>query len=273
MSIITSQQISRYYDAYRDVDVTFTKEVIRTILLNPKQVFLKCIGYQWPCVIYSASMTGAKVIVNLKESFQDAVRKANNIVSLRFSFIQPDKNDPLSFHVQSKITGYTPYGESHPEMNFLALSFTQRPPDGLIEILGSLLEANVAAKKRKEERVTVTADVIKKLQLRARETVLTVDGVPRKGIIRDISFGGAKIIIAGVAQFLVNKDATLEITADDPPSTMEIPGKIVRFEAVEGRQDIAAVAMEFNEKKVPMKFKLLLNGYLKQEKKTISKDT
>src|SRR6056297_2776710 len=128
MAISTSQQIARYYQQYSDVDVTFTKDVIKATLLNPKQVYLKCTGYQWPIVVYSASMTGAKVIANMKTSLSEAVKKSNNMVSLRLSFLQRDKADPLSFFVGAKIAGYTPYGQEKPELYFLTLTYTQRPP-------------------------------------------------------------------------------------------------------------------------------------------------
>ncbi|MFO8063195.1 MAG: PilZN3 domain-containing protein, partial [Spirochaetia bacterium] len=132
MAISTSQQIARYYQQYSNVEVTFTKDVIKATLLHPKQEFLKCTGYQWPIVLYSASMTSAKVVANMNASLSEAVKKANSAVSLRLSFLQRDKTDPLSFFVAAKISGFTPYGQEKPELYFLTLTYTQRPPDDLI---------------------------------------------------------------------------------------------------------------------------------------------
>ncbi|WP_455382862.1 PilZN3 domain-containing protein [Salinispira pacifica] len=263
MSITTSQQIARYYDQFSTVDVTFTKEVIRATLLYPKQVFLKCLGYQWPCIVYASSMVGARVVVNRQGSFNETVRKANNLVSLRFSFLQRDKADPLTFFVAAKITGYTPYGPQKPDLTFLSLQYTQRPPDGLIEILGELLEANVNSTKRKEERVVVTIDSMRKIGIKSKETTVLIQGVPRRGIIRDLSFSGAKVVIFGIAQFIVNREATLKLELEEPDDVLELPGKVVRFEPVEGRNDIAAFAIQFAEDRIPMKYKLRINNYLK----------
>jgi Tfp pilus assembly protein PilZ len=263
MSITTSQQIARYYDQFSTVDVTFTKEVIKATLLYPKQVFLKCLGYQWPCIVYASSMVGARIVVSRQGSFNETVRKANNLVSLRFSFLQRDKVDPLTFFVAAKITGYTPYGPEKPDLTFLTLQYTQRPPDGLIEILGELLEANVNSKKRKEDRVDITADSMRKIGIKSKETTVLIQGVPRRGIIRDLSFSGAKVVIFGIAQFIVNREATLKLELEEPEDVLELPGKIVRFEPVEGRHDIAAFAIQFAEDKVPMKYKLRINNYLK----------
>lgn len=266
MAVTTSQQITHYYDQFRDIDVTFTKEVIRATLLYPKQVFLKCLGYQWPCIIYSSSMAGAKVIVSMTSSLRDTVKKANNLVSLRFSFLQKDKADPLSFFVSAKVSGSTPYGSQKPELHFLTLTYTQRPPDDLIEVLGKLLDAHTTSKRRKEQRIPVTAETARKIGINAKDVLLYIEGVPRRCIIRDISFGGAKLIILGVAKFLVDKAATLRLQVTEDDSYVDIQGTVVRFEAVEGRNDIAAIAVQFDDETVPVGYKMLLSTFLRSTK-------
>ena len=266
MAISTSQQIARYYQQYSDVDVTFTKDVIKATLLNPKQVYLKCTGYQWPIVVYSASMTGAKVIANMKTSLSEAIKKSNNMVSLRLSFLQRDKADPLSFFVGAKIAGYTPYGQEKPELYFLTLTYTQRPPDDLIEILGRLIDANTSSARRKEERIPVTADSARAMGLNHKDAMVYIDGVPRRCIVRDVSFGGAKVVILGLAKFLVNKQANLRLTLSETDEEVDVPATVVRFEAVEGRSDIAALALQFDTETIPMKYKLMISGFLNSNK-------
>jgi hypothetical protein len=266
MAISTSQQIARYYQQYSDVDVTFTKDVIKATLLNPKQVYLKCTGYQWPIVLYSASMTGAKVIANMKTSLSEAIKKSNNMVSLRLSFLQRDKADPFSFFVGARITGYTPYGQEKPELYFLTLTYTQRPPDDLIEILGRLIDANTSSARRKEERIPVTADSARAMGLNHKDAMVYIDEVPRRCIVRDVSFGGAKVVILGLAKFLVNKQASLRLTLTETDEEVDVPATVVRFEAVEGRSDIAALALQFDVETIPMKYKLMISGFLNSNK-------
>jgi len=266
MAISTSQQIARYYQQYSDVDVTFTKDVIKATLLYPKQVFLKCMGYQWPIVVYSASMTGAKVIANMKTSLSEAIKKSNSMVSLRLSFLQRDKADPLSFFVGARIAGYTPYGQEKPELYFLTLTYTQRPPDDLIEILGRLIDANTSSARRKDERVPVTADSARAMGLNHKDAMVYIDGVPRRCIVRDVSFGGAKVVILGLAKFLVNKQANLRLTLTETEEEIDVPATVVRFEAVEGRSDIAALALQFDTETIPMKYKLMISGFLNSSK-------
>ncbi len=268
MPVTTSQQIAYYYNQFHAVDVAFTREVIEATNLFPKQVHLKCLGHHWPCVIYSSSMAGAKVIVSMNEMLATALRKANNLVSLRFSFVQRDKADPLSFFVSARVTGISQYNTEKQQLNFLTLSYTQRPPDDLIGVLGLLLEANINAKRRKEERIVITADSLRKLGLKTKNTVAIIEGVPRKCIIRDLSFGGAKLIIVGLAKFLVNKTVTLRIEVEDQNDPLEISGTVIRFEPVEGRDDICAFAVQYDEETVPVPYKIRINSYIKSYGKT-----
>ncbi|THB66997.1 MAG: PilZ domain-containing protein, partial [Spirochaetaceae bacterium] len=234
MSITTSSQIARYFDIYKDVEITFTKEVIRATMLNTKQVFLKLQGYQWPCIVYSSSLTRAKIIANITPTLKKAIQDSKGSVSIRFSFVLKEKRDPISFFVPCKVAGFTPYRGDNTNLHFINVTFTQRPPNDLIEILGRVQEANSAAHNRKDERVIITSDNVGALGLASKAGLLLVDGVPRKCILRDISFGGSKLILMGVANFLVNKKAVLRLAFNDPAEAMDIPGTILRFEPVQG---------------------------------------
>lgn len=266
MALITSQQIQRYYDQYARAEVIFNREVIKATLLYPKQIYLKCLGFQWPCILYSCSMTGAKVIVNVQSAFKQEVTKSNNTVSLRYSFIQREKADPLAFFVPAKIIDYTPYSPDNPELNFVNLSFTSRVPDDLIERLGILLDAQNNAQNRREERIIMNAETIKELGINARDVTVSIDHIPRKCIIRDLAFSGVKLIIMGVPKFLVGKETVMRLKVENPDEILELKGKVVRFEAIEGRQDIGAFAIHFYEESIPMDYKLRLSNYFKQQK-------
>ncbi|SIQ88823.1 PilZ domain-containing protein [Alkalispirochaeta americana] len=263
MALTTSQQITRYYQEFEHTEVTFTQEIIKALFLNTKQIFIKCLGYQWPCIVYSSSMTGARVITTLQPSLKAALSKSKNMVSLRFSFIQREKTDPLAFFVTARITGFSPYGDPSKGLSFITLHYTQRPPDDLIERLGNLLSATISSQRRREERIIISPDVQKKLGLSSKGAYIEVDKVPRKGLIRDISFGGAKVIMQGVPQFLVNRPALIRLDFEEPEEQVVIPAKIVRFEPVEGRSDLAAYAIQYEETKIPMTYKLRLNDYLR----------
>jgi hypothetical protein len=263
MGILTSQKITEYYERYKSIEVTFTKEIIQVTRMITQQVYLKCISDFWPCIVFSSSFQSAKVVVNIKSGIIEKLRQANNSASLRLCFKNDDSNTPVTFFVSARSVGYTPYGNSK-DVAIFTLQFTQRPPDDLIEIMGRLLDANVNSTKRREERVLLTADSVRKLRLLSKETASFIQGVPRRCILRDLSFSGAKLIMMGGAKFLVDKESALRIDFDDPRESYLIRGKFIRAEPVEGRKELLALVMLFNETMVPMGYKMRLNDFVCQ---------
>ena len=267
MGYATSQQLARYYELYQNIDVTFTKEVIKATGLIAQQVYVKALGGQWPCIINSSSLVGAKIIAGIKSGLYEKIQEGTTSISLRFAFIDQDKSEPVSFFVAARVLGMNQYAGT-PDLTLISLAYTQRAPDDLIEKLGALLEANINSTKRKEERILVTPDSLRKMGIIQKETIIFIQGIPRRCILRDISFSGAKAILVGIASFLVNKDIVLRIDLDEPRVAIGIKGKIVRTEDVENRKDLVAVAIQYNEKEVPMSYKMHINNYLSQQRKT-----
>jgi hypothetical protein len=261
MALVTSQKITTYYERYKAIDVTFTKEIIQVTGLVTQQVYLKCVSDFWPCVIYSTSFGGAKVVVNIQTGLVGKLQPANNMVSLRFCFKNAETGNPVTFFVASRVAGYSPYGGSK-DIALFTLLFTQRPPDDLIEIMGRVLDANVKSAKRREERIILTPESIRKMSLLTKETAVFIQGVPRRCILRDISFSGAKLIMMGVAKFLANREAALRVDFDDPRESFLLKGKFVRTEAVEGRKELVALAIQFTGNTIPMGYKIRLNDYI-----------
>ena len=262
MGILTKQKLALYYELFKAIDVTFSKEIIQVTGLVTNQVYLKCVGDFWPCVIFSSSFQGAKVVVNTKSGILQKLERANNMISLRFCFKVADKGNPVAFSVNTKSTGYSPYGGSV-DMALFNLQFTQRPPDDLIEIMGRILDANVNSTKRREERIPITPDTARKLSI-AKESSIFIQGVPRHCILRDIAFSGVKIIMMGVAKFLVDREAVLKIDFDDPKECFLMKGKFIRSEVVEGRKELVSLVVHFEENIVPMGYKIRINDFVSQ---------
>lgn len=261
MGVLTSQQITKFYDIYRDTEVTFTKEIIRNLHLDPRQVYIKCAGSQWPCIINSTSFQSARIILGTKGGAYAQIKEDISApISLRFSFAQPDAQ-PVSFFVTSRATHVEQYMKSN-DLAIITLTFTQRPPDDLIETIGRLLEANANAIRRKEERIVITPDSKRKLSITKEETLCYIQNVPRHCIIRDLSFSGSKIILMGLPNFLKDKPAVLSIEFEEPREIVQIPGQIVQAEFVEGRKDLVTVSVRFLDDSIPMAYKLHINNYL-----------
>jgi hypothetical protein len=261
MGVLTAQRIATYYETFKGIDITFTKDMIQVTGLITEQVHLKCGSDFWPCVLFSTSFQGAKLVANIKSGLIDKLQKANNSVSLRFCFKSPETGNPLTFFVASHVIGLAPYKNSE-DVSLLSLQFTQRPPDDLIEIVGRVLDASVNSSKRKNDRILVTTEAQRKLKLFSKETVVFIQEVPRRCILRELSFFNAKVIMLGVAKFIIDKEISLRFDFDDPRESFLIRGKFVHSEEVEGKQEMVALTMVYDEPHIPMGYKIRINEYL-----------
>lgn len=267
MGIATNQQISNYYDFYRDKEIIFSKDILRSLRIDPRQIYIKCNGAQWPCIINSTSFQMAKIILGTKGgAFAQITKKDAPPASLRFCFIEPD-NEPLSFFIAGKVTEVTPYMNSQ-ELAIITLTYTQRPPDDLILKLGTLIEANINFVQRREERIIINEDSKHRLNIDREESIIYIQNVPRRCILRDLSFSGAKVILLGLSKFICGKNAIIRIQFSDPIETIDIKGTVVSADLIEGRQDIVAASIKFDENQVPLSYKIHINNYVTMNRKS-----
>jgi hypothetical protein len=184
------------------------------------------------------------------------------MVSLRFCFNDPfQEGEQITFFVAARSLGYVPYGGAK-DAGLLTVQFTQRPPDDLIEIMGRLLDANVNSTRRRGERILITAEILRTLHIRSSECAVFIQAVPRRCILRDLSFGGARRVIQGVVKFLLDKEASLRIDFEDPRESFLMKGKFTQAENVAYRKDMAIINLAFGEGQIPMGYKMRLNEYL-----------
>lgn len=268
MPLPSSQLISRYYDLYRDKEITFTKETLHYLRIDPRQIYIKCAGGQWPCIINSTSFQYSKIILGVGSGAITEIKKKPDMpVQVRYCFIQED-NTPLSFFVTGHVTQISPFKGTN-ELVIITISFTQQPPDDLILRMGQFIDTNENFTNRRDERIIINKDIVRRLNLEKEETIINVSGVPRRCILRDLSFGGCKVMCMGVPKFLVNKDSDLKLTFIEPQVSFNIPGIIKNAESLEGRKDICLISIAFNPEQVPMQFKVLINQFLTNNKKTL----
>jgi hypothetical protein len=128
--------------------------------------------------------------------------------------------------------------------------------------MGRLLDANFNAVKRREERIVINAETQRKMGILSNESAVFIQGVPRRCILRDISFSGAKLIMMGIVKFLEGKEASLRLDFEDPRESFLIKGKFVRVENVESRKDLLALVLDFDESIVPMGYKVRVSDFL-----------
>lgn len=265
-TIATNQLVNKYYDLYRSNEVTFTKDIIRSLKVDLRQIYVKCAGSQWPCIINSTSFQMAKIILGTAGgAYQLITKKDAPPVNIRFCFIDDDSR-PMYFFVTAHVTEVTPYVGSN-DLAVITLTFTQRPPDDFIMKVGTLLDANFSFLNRKDECISINENSQRLLHLGKKETIIFIQGVPRRCILWDISFSGAKIIIMGIANFIKGKDCVLRFMFSDPDEVVDVKGVAVAANPLEGRKDIVSVGIQYDSEAVPLAYKVRINDYLSTNKK------
>jgi hypothetical protein len=267
MAMTNATLLTKFYETYEHTEIAFTKDIIRTIGLDPRQIFLKCAEGQWACIINSMSFSIVRIIIGAKGGAYDKLVSPNppSGLSLRLSFYKQD-GQQLNIFLSCKVREIVPYMNSK-DLVIVTLAFTQRPPEDLIERMGRLLEANDNALKRKEDRIPINAESCRKLGIPKEECVAIIQNVPRRCILRDISFGGAKIVILGMAKFLMGKDVQLSLEFDDPHEVIQLRGKISSTSDVQGRKDLVVAGVEYDESTLSLSYKIHINNYLTSARK------
>ncbi len=262
MMILTTNSalIDRYYEQYRHQEIAFTQELYKSLHIAHKQIRLKYKNVQWPCVLYASSLVEAKIILAISGMQIETLTKSG-LVTLKYSFLNAPKGDFFSLYIPSRIVGVTQY-DSNKEMYFIQLAFVHRPPDSLVQALGSLLDAKKNASMRREERIPVNADSLRRLGLDSKKTSIILDGIQGDCILRDLSFGGLKAIVAGHQETMANSDAAVLLERQGKrKSTITVKGKVLRFDPVVGQNDLSVVIIKFNEESNIAEYKMMINHY------------
>lgn len=261
MGVTTSHHIQRYYDYFRDKEIVFTKANLKSLRIDPRQIYIKCNGGQWPCIINSSSLQQAKVIVGTSSGIFATINKNKNAtLSLRYCFFDQN-NEPIQFYVTCNVLQVNSYQNSK-ELAIITLEFSQRPPDDLIMRIGEFIEVNQNFQNRKEERIGINKNSLRELSIPKEESYIFITGVPRKCIMKDISFGGARIMLVGIPKFLENKAVDLRLFFADTNEKISLKGTVREADFLEGRKDISIVHIEFDPDEIPMTYKFHINKYI-----------
>jgi hypothetical protein len=260
MPSVISQHLANLYQSYADDEVTFNSQVIAASGLLPADIHLKIADAHVAAVLYACSMKGAKVIAELTDDSLAQLSCTDNLVSLRLAFRPKDEPAPVTFFIGSRVESRSEYNPQKPRVQFLTLVFTQRPADALIGVLGALLEVNANSVRRRDERIIITPETMKKIGLESKESCIAIEGAPRRCIVRDLSFGGAKILVTGMAQPRPEKKVLLKLNRCEMKDDTVLDGSIVRVEDVEGRNDVVALSIQFTSEP-PISYKQKINGY------------
>jgi hypothetical protein len=256
---LTAQHLARLYEEFCENEVTFNAQVIIESGLVTSDVHLTVGSHHIPCVLYACSLKGARVIAEIASNTTDLLSHDSLTATLRLGFKQSDEKAPVSFFVPCRIESLSEYNAQRPSARFITLEFTQRPSDALVGILGSLLEIKSNALRRRDQRVAMTPDNMKKIGLQSRESCLAIDGASRRCLLRDLSFGGAKVLLSMLGLPPGPRKVMLKLQKCEIRDDTVLDGSIVRVEDVEGHDDLVALSIRYNTDP-PISYKQKINS-------------
>lgn len=262
MSHLPSHVLNKFYNEYGEREIAFNQSIIKYTGLEPKKIFLKIGGEYWHCVLYSCSMKSAKVIVNFDQKAFELLKKYKNMVHIRLSFLPDEYKNSIVFFVQGYVRGYKNFSENPKNLYLLTVDFYHRPPDDLIEILGSIIKEWEEFEKREDIRIPLEKKSLEYFGFSSNKSFCEIDMIKRPCIIKNISAGGALIILSCIPKFIMNKNIKLFFFFKDKRQILILEGNIIRYEEIQGRKDIYAIGIKFLKEKIPIEYKKLINSFL-----------
>jgi hypothetical protein len=260
---LTSQHLARLYEEFADTEVTFNGQVILESGLVTSDVRLTFGSRHLDCVLYACSMKGARVILEMTPAVADVVAHGTTAASLHLTFRQRDEKAPVSFFVACRIESLSDYNPQKPHVRIAFLEFTQKPSDTLVGVLGSLLEIKSNALRRRDQRIAMTPDVMKRIGLQSKESCVAIDGTSRRCVLRDLSFGGAKVLLSTLGLPQSPHKALLKLQKCEVPDDTVLDGSIVRVEDVQGRDDLVALSIKYSSEP-PISYRQKINSVFTQ---------
>jgi hypothetical protein len=256
---LTAQHLGRLYGEFGETEVTFNAQVILESGLITSDVRLTVGSSHLPCVLYACSMKGARVIAEISPSTNDLLAHGNSAATLRLGFKQSDEKSPVSFFVPCRVESLSEYNAKRPQVRFATLEFAQKPSDALVAILGSLLEIKANALRRRDQRIVMTPDNMKKIGLLSKESCVNIDGASRRCLLRDLSFGGAKVLLSMMNLAQGPRKVLLKLQKCEIQDDTVLDGNIVRVEDVEGHGDLVALSIQYSTDP-PISYKQKINS-------------
>ena len=148
-----------------------------------------------------------------------------------------------------------------PHVKFVTLEFTQKPSDVLIGILGSLLEISSNALRRRDERIVLTPESMKRIGLivkgklrgnRRRRTALHPSG--------SVLWRRQDPHQHASARPQAESKVLLKLAKCELKDDTVLDGAIVRVEDVQGRNDLVALSIQFSTDP-PISYKQKINSF------------
>ncbi|MGL1890878.1 MAG: hypothetical protein OCD02_04590 [Spirochaetaceae bacterium] len=257
------RRLNQIYDDHKDHSITFNQSVIKELGLRPADITLKCSGMKLSCIIYSSSLSGAKILINLSIDQLNYIKRKQQKISIMFSFNDKYEHKEICFYIHSKISEITEYNQEKKDLYFFLVDFSKRVPDDFINILGSHIIKQLNLHKRAEERFILNKDLYSSSKSKNHQNFLFVSGCGKRCILTELSMFSAKVILVGcTSKILRNSSAMLIMKYKGLEGIGEMIGHIERIEVVNEDESLLSIIIKFDQEVIPPAYKMWISEYL-----------
>lgn len=261
------KQDNGIYDEYSHHDVTFNPKVIKSLGLVVDRILLKCGDVKLPCIIFSSSLVGSRILIKLSEEHHNYIKRKKGAVSLSFTFKDQIQKKEISFFVHSKVVSLSIYNESNPELYYCIIEFTNKAPDDLFNILGRYIFKQENRHKRAEERYIIHNNHKSSVCKNLHETIFFNSGKGKRCILTEISIFSAKLILVGhETEWIKGSSVMLIIKCREMEGIGEMLGHVERVELVSQEQSLYSVIIVFNQEFIPPTYKMWVSEFMEMVK-------
>lgn len=263
MTLLGTSVIQNLYQEFLDTELTYSREVAGGLGVLPAESKLKWAGEVFPCVLHSCSFRTAKILVRVTGTRRKLNVFESRLATLTATFVLPKtgKKELIQFNGTLQIPNQE--GSDEAELAILVvLEFSHRPSEGFLQAQGSYLRLKKEANQRSEDRIALSVENREMMGLASLNTLVAVENIDRKCLLREFSYSGARVILTGVAPFLLGKRFSLNVPLIGR-SALAIPGSILRAEAVDGHRGLAVIALGYYPDRVPVDYLRVVQKGLK----------
>ncbi|WP_418457414.1 PilZ domain-containing protein [Borreliella andersonii] len=259
--MISSRKIREYRNKYRDKEVKLSAG-INSFLNLSNTVKMRIDTYSACGIIYSISIDSIKLILKEDALFL-AKAKNKNLGYIELGKNQ-NANNSSDFYplLPVKLLSFSSYSLKDKEYNLLKFEFSTSMPEEILIKLGKLLELKFGQNQRIHERIIVDKNSIRRLKIDFDKVFIDFNGLKYKCSVRDLSYGGALVIVAFDGD--LNKNIIdLIFSFELMDKEIFIRGKLISSGTIQTSSGkVFAFGIAFDENNTPLEYTMIIYNYL-----------
>ncbi len=265
-SMLPAHQIQSLYDQFKEKLVRFDEKAVASTGLSPDKTTLKVRTLLLPCLLYSASMNNANLIIKLNYTGIQQIDSAKNNGALKLFFAVSGKNEHIQININIKIIEMKLLKAQKNAVYQLSAKYINKPPDDYIVILGKLIEAQSFSPKKEKVEETVKLPELKQNMQRLKKinTKIFCKGKEENCVLETVSISGARVIIEGARSEYLHNRVMLKMKTKRIKGAGEVLGNVTRYSNMQTINGLVTIlSISFDERDIPDSYKIWLEELIK----------